>query len=340
MRRSAPYYLVASVVLMLVSAAAPATPRYVMEQVGVVSVNALGPPQCDSLTPDSGSIELGKAQTYIAVYSDPDGCEDIAWAYIWFTFGEKDEDSVCLFYYQAANALYVWDHATGTWVGGDAPGSSGVIETAMVKLYCARTTVSKIGARIIVDWNLALLCAATATSNVALQACDTAGLSTGWIPKGVFIVNSSPQCISLTPSNRVLGHNANKVFTCTYRDLDGCQDLEYCDFMIGQTTTDEIAISMRYVVSENKLYTRNDYGAWVGGVTPGDKKAHLESSQFILFCDKTTVTKSGHDLTIQWSIGLGIHVPTKPYLTYGWLSVQDAAGLKEDWRRMGTYTIK
>jgi len=107
------------------------------------------PPSIDTFEPDEGSGEVGEWVTFTTTYSDPNGYEDIAWA---FFFLDRQPPiaigGLSAAYIQSADLL---------WLKGGGicwPGQAKVLATGTVRLDCRNTSVSGEGDMLTVTWRV------------------------------------------------------------------------------------------------------------------------------------------------------------------------------------------
>jgi hypothetical protein len=82
---------------------------------------------------------------------------------------------------------------------------------------------------------------------------------------------------------------------------------------------------------------RNDTNtAWVGGYAPGSANV-LENGFCKLYCANTTVSGVGVTLTVKWNIEIKLTMAGKT--CPAWMLVDDDAGLRDGWDKMGMFDI-
>ena len=114
--------------------------------------------------------------------------------------------------------------------------------------------------------------------------------------------NGSPQAGTVIPSSGSCTVEQTQLFTTTWLDPDGWQDLSRCYFHIGATPDLQNNVTLLYNVEKNKLWIRSDDGtSWWGGFAPGSPDT-LENQQGLVYCAQTAAQGSGDILTVRWSI--------------------------------------
>jgi len=110
-------------------------------------------PNVGGLSPASGSVPAGTAQTFTTTYSDEDGAGTINTAYMRATMqpGPYTEHFKA-YYNRASNRMYVYNGSA--WIGGLIVGNPGTIETSYAILDVGASSVS-VGAKVLtVNWNV------------------------------------------------------------------------------------------------------------------------------------------------------------------------------------------
>jgi beta propeller repeat protein len=117
-------------------------------------------------------------------------------------------------------------------------------------------------------------------------------------------VNRPPTIVSLSPNSGTFRtyYAPYYLITTVYSDLNGYNDLKDMRLLINTVISAQNAFYALYNKAQNKLYLYNGT-AWVGGFAPGSSNV-IETSWGKLYCTSTTVTGSGNNLTIKWSVSL------------------------------------
>ena len=157
-------------------------------QKGAWKINAM--PGFVSVVPSSGNGPMGVMQVFRAVYSDPDGWQNLS--ALNFLVNTIPDGTNCLsaYYDQNANKLYIRNDAKTAWVGGFVPGSANMIENSYVKLDCSKTIVSGAGNNLTIDWTVAFKSTFTGLKNIFLQASDDTGAVFGLVQMGTWTIQS------------------------------------------------------------------------------------------------------------------------------------------------------
>jgi hypothetical protein len=109
----------------------------------------------------------------------------------------------------------------------------------------------------------------------------------------------APLVLSLTPTS---GHGPSQVFTGTYSDSAGYQNIQNVQFLLNGSVSGANGCYVEWVASNNSFYLMNNAGTgWVGSVAAGSS-ATVQNSQCILNGATSTVSGSGNSLTVNFGI--------------------------------------
>jgi hypothetical protein len=129
-------------------------------------------------------------------------------------------------------------------------------------------------------------------------------------------------------------------FTTTWSDPDGHADLKACRLHIGRWDAPKSLAGnavLVYQARTNKILIRNDRGTrWWGGKPVGSANV-IQNSQAKVYCNLTTVSRSGNTVTVRWA------VESKPAFrgrTKMYLKARDLAGLTSALDHKGTWTVQ
>ena len=295
-------------------------------------------PTVGTITPSSGSTTPDTAKTFTCAYSDLDGWSNIKDAYLLINLNSTAfTNTAYLYYNQNTNLLYLRDDGNSAWLGGYAPGSANVIENSSVKLNCAATTVSGLTNSLKVSFNITFKPAYSGkTYNTYLKVVDDSSGVANWRRKGTFSINRAPQIGTILPVSGTGQANISTVFTTTYSDPDGWQNIQYVYLLINTSASGASCFYGYYNQNTNKLYLRNDANtAWLGGYSPGSSNI-IENSYAKLDCANTTVSGTGTTITVNWSVILKSGF-TGSKNTY--LYVRDDLNSYVGYTKAGTWTM-
>ncbi|MEJ7653383.1 MAG: hypothetical protein WKH64_08565 [Chloroflexia bacterium] len=107
--------------------------------------------------------------------------------------------------------------------------------------------------------------------------------------------------MDLTPQGDA--SNADEVveFRATYQDANGAEDLQEVRFRAHNDRENFTVMTLSYDASDNTLWARDEYGAWIGGFSPGSDET-IETRYFKLNVRDTTVTRNGDQLEVKWTV--------------------------------------
>jgi len=301
------------------------------------------PPSNISLSPASAAIVTGVQRTYTSVHSDPDGYGNLADCVLLINSTLTSVNAPYVMYSRKTNRLFVINDAGTAWTGGVTPGTAATISNSYVTLHCQQTTVSGSGNNLTVNWSITMKPTMAGKTCGGWTYCrDDQGQTDGFDRFGTYTIgsptpNRPPVNVSLIPTSATIAPNVQRTYTSVHSDPEGYGNLADCMLLINSTLTSVNAAYVMYSRSTNKLYVINDAGtAWTGGVTPGTA-ATVSNSYVTLHCQQTTVSGSGNNLTVNWSLTMKPTMAGK--ICGGWTYCRDAEGLADGFDRFATYTL-
>jgi subtilisin family serine protease len=138
---------------------------------------------------------------------------------------------------------------------------------------------------------------------------------------------------SLSPSTVTSTANSPQTFTSVHIDLKGFQNIRFVAFSVGGTV-----LRVAYDVITNRLFLADDRGnRWIGGYPPGSP-VKISNQHGSLDCQNTTVSGSGFNLTINWTLIPSTRLSGREYPLY--LFMENRQGERDGWREMGRWTIQ
>ncbi|MFA6217599.1 MAG: SpvB/TcaC N-terminal domain-containing protein [Candidatus Omnitrophota bacterium] len=290
------------------------------------------------ISPSSGTTAPNVSRTFSCVYQDLSGWTTLKETYLLIHINPTSFTNVAYFYYdQKTNLFYLRDDANTTWLGGYAPGAASIIENSQVKLNCASSSRSGSGANLTVKFNVTFKSSYLGKKyNTYLYVKDETGASAGWLMGGTYSVTYSPVAGIITPASGTGAVETTQAFTSAFSDADGYQNIDFVYFLINATTSGLNCPYFYYNQTTNKFYVRNDDDtAWLGGYAPGSSNV-IENSYAKLNCASTSITRSGINLAVVWSIAI-----KKPFtgLMNTYTYVVDNLGATSGYVKGGTWTI-
>lgn len=157
-----------------------------------------------------------------------------------------------------------------------------------------------------------------------------------FILPSAYAANSTPTVGTISPSSGTVNVNQTIIFTTTYSDSNGYQDIVDTYLLINTSISSSQCFLGGYDRTVNKLYLYNDGDGWMGGFWPGTASV-LENSYCKLDCAQTTVSGSGNVLTIKWAV---VFKPTFTGNKNSYLCVGDTAGAYAEWTQKGSINIQ
>ena len=88
-----------------------------------------------------------------------------------------------------------------------------------------------------------------------------------------------------------------------FQDLNGAQDIDRVQIVIGKHSSDGKGLNSIYIPGENAIYLRNSTGSgWVGPCTPGANGV-LDNQSIIINCKLSTVTMfNEQSIKVNWRL--------------------------------------
>ena len=293
-------------------------------------------PTIDTITPASGTSNIDQLTYFTTVFSDANGWQDIQYVHLLINTSTSGVNCFYGYYNQNTNKLYLRNNANSAWVGGFAPGSANIIANSYAKLDCSKTTISSSGTSLSIKWAATFKSIFYGAKKAYLYVKDDSNAYVNWTQKGTWTINRLPTLGTLIPSSGTTNPNQQIVFTSTFSDPDGWKNIQYTHLLINNAVTGANCFYGYYNQNTNKFYLANDPGnAWLGGFTPVSANV-IENSYAKLNCSKSTISGSGNNLTVKWSITFK---PTFGGVKNTYLYIKDDANSYVNWTKKGTYTI-
>ncbi len=114
-----------------------------------------------------------------------------------------------------------------------------------------------------------------------------------------------PTCVSVSPSSGTFATNTVQTFTACYSDDCTSSNIDLTELLIDSSTLDGVsACHLKYDCNLNQCWLADDNGnTWTGGdgYSPGSQNV-LENSQVIVNLADTTVSGTGNNLCVTWSL--------------------------------------
>jgi hypothetical protein len=246
------------------------------------------PPSADILTPVNISTVPSAAQSFTAVYSDPDGYQNISDASLSLSGGTQNES---LHYSPATNKFTLMGAS-----GDCSPGQAATLSDGNLTLDCGASSASGSGTVLLIIYNLTPQPPLSgAPYLLIITATDQAGASNSKTT-GFWIVNRPPSADSVSPMDGTTAVGTAQAFTAVYSDPDGWQNIATANsYLSGNGGVHNEWL--HYLVAPN-LFTMlgsDDF------CSPGQAKT-LTSGYLILDCGASSVSGSGNTLTVIFNV--------------------------------------
>jgi hypothetical protein len=298
----------------------------VWQQEGTWTTGTPPAPTNVSLAPNSGS---GLSQVFTATYSDLMGYQDIGVAAFMAAGNASGLNSCFVLWQQSGNSLYLGNDAGTGWLGPIASGGSGTLQNSQCALSGATSTAGGSGNTLTVHFGLTFANGYVGLKNTYLLSSGSGG-SNGWQQLGTW-APQIPTDVSVSPN---AGSGTNQVFTATYGDVQGYQDVADAFFMVSANTSGTSSCFVMWQSSNSSFYMGNDAGTgWLGPLPAGSGSA-LQNSQCTLHGATSTASGAGNTLTLHFGLTFASGYPGTKNL---YEMVIGSSGATS-WQQEGTWT--
>jgi len=147
--------------------------------------------------------------------------------------------------------------------------------------------------------------------------------------------NDPPSVGSINPASGTSDPGESVLFTTTYSDPDGWEDIASACFEIGDGVPAN-SVLLRYSAEDNRIWLRDESDTqWLGGHEPGSATT-IENGLVSIDLASSIVAGVDSTLSVGWAIRF-----TNAYLgshaTY--LNAEDLAGVSSDWSEVGQWSV-
>jgi hypothetical protein len=246
------------------------------------------PPSADSLMSVNITTAPGAAQSFTAVYSDPDGYMNISDASLSLSGGAHNER---LDYNPATNQFTLMGAS-----GDCSPGQAATLSDGNLTLNCSASSASGSGTTLTLTFNLTPQPPLSGFAYLLIiSVIDQGGLSDSKTP-GTWTVNRPPSAVNCTPMNSTTAVGTVQTFVCVYSDPDGWQNIAAANlYLSGNGGVHNEWL--HYLVAPNffTMMGSNDF------CSPGQAKT-LTSGFLTLDCGTSSISGSGNTLTVTFIV--------------------------------------
>jgi len=310
-------------------------PSLTWQLCGTLTVSAESPPTAVRVQPSSIATLPSTPFEVVTNYSYVGGLENAT--ALQFCLGTLGSPATALYakYVPSTNLFYL-ANSSGTYIGGYAPGSTGVITTTLGTLICGNSTVTQNGPNIQIIWEITPTASLDGVQNMSLGISDDQGNSSGWQDLGIWSIFSeaAPTAVSVTPSPLTSQVGTAETLTATYNCLGGQANFRQAELCVGDLSSPATSLYAIYSPAEG-LDLDTASGAYTGGAGPGGSQV-ITTPLGTLNCALTTVTWSGTQVTINWNI-----TPAAPLngSQSVYLNITDNHFQTSNWHKLGAWSI-
>lgn len=300
---------------------------------------ALGPmpPEAGSVSPSSGS---GSTQTFSALYSDPNGVQDLAWVQILLAVAaDGGGQPFCFVHYdRPGNGLWLYGDG-GFFLGPVTPGTvSATLRNNACAVNTSAASFTPIGTALTLNVPITFKPGFVGDKTVYLRAYDRTEQDTGMLARGTYNTSYPPP-----PGHSVIpasGSGSAQTFIATYPDAPGFTGVDLgWEQMLFAVATDgggQPFCLAHYDRAGNGLWLYGDSGFFLGPVTPGTTSSLLKTSACEIDTAATTALSTGG--VLQWSLPVTF---TSSMLgaRKTFLRASSPIGIDSGFNEIGTWTI-
>ena len=251
-----------------------------------------GPPAIVSLSQNAGTVS---SVTFQAVYSDPNGAGDLNEILLQMNVVQISARACYVYYQPQGSHLYLADDSGEIWMTPAlTPGSAGTASNSQCTLNAGSSSVAVVGNDLTLTVALTFSSTWLGARNVYLYAAGMSRQNSGWVKEGTWTHPSAgpPTVVSLSPDG---GIGTSVTFTAVYSDPNGVGDLSTVSLLMGAYSN---SCYVYYQPQGNRLYLRNDAGAWITpALTPGVAGTQ-SNSECTLNAGSSSVSTAGNNLTL------------------------------------------
>ncbi len=154
---------------------------------------------------------------------------------------------------------------------------------------------------------------------------------------GATTSNHAPVIDGLSPASQTSAPGEWSTWKSTYSDPNGVANLRNAMILANEAVTGENAFYAAYSTTTNTLYLRKaDNSAWLPGVELGTAKV-LDNGYARLDAGRTTVTRSGTQLTVSWAASASSRMSGRKHNVY--LRTEDTSAAVADWTKQGEWVV-
>jgi len=171
-----------------------------VSNVATATIIVDAPPSIVSVTPGSQATYANQVTTFTVTVNAPAGTALLS--SVGMNFGNLSSPATSLYakYQVQSNLLYL-TNASGTNIGGFAPGSNNTITTPLGSLNCAQTTVTRNGNQLVIVWSVTPTTSLIGSNSVYPIVSDLYGATSGW-------QKSASWTVTLAPPISVVNHTS------------------------------------------------------------------------------------------------------------------------------------
>jgi len=295
-----------------------------------------------AVTPGSGA---GLGQTMTFTFTDPRGYQDLDVVNVLIDNFLDGRQSCYLAYSLPSNVVYLVNDPGTALLPGLPMGSTGNVGNSQCIVNGPGSSAAGSGNTLTVTLNMTFNASFAGNKVTYLAARDLQGGNSGWQPMGTWGVPGAAAFPAVGGVSPAGGMGSNQIFTFTFSDTKGWQDLGIVNVLINNALDGRqscyLAYGEVYYGSNARLYLVNDAGTSL--VIPalaldGSGPATLGNSQCTVTAAGSSVAANGNTLTLTLNLSFcGTFAGNR--IIY--MAARDATDANNSgWQSMGAWSVQ
>lgn len=247
------------------------------------------------VTPAAGS---GLSQVFTMQFSNPSGYQNLGVINVLIANSLDFRQACYLAYSLPSNLLYLVNDSGSGLSPGMPLGGSGAVTNQQCLVGSSASSAVGSGTTLTLTLDLVFSPNFSGSKVVYLAAGDQAGNDSGWQALGTWTVpGTSPQGPAVGGVSPAHSNSPGQVFTFTFTDSNGGQDLGVVDILIDNFLVGSHACYLAYSRPLNALYLVDDNGASLTGLMLNGSGT-LNNSQCAVYGVGSSAVLNGNTLTL------------------------------------------
>jgi len=284
--------------------------------------------------PGAGS---GLSQSFTFTFTDPRGWQDLDVVNVLINDFLDGRHSCYIAYSVPTGLMYLVGDDGGTLIPAITLNPSGRIGNSQCSLIGAGSAASGDGNTFTLTLSLTFSAAFAGNRIIYMAARDQHGGNSGWQPLGTWNVPGVATFPAVTTLGPARGSGSTQLFTFTFTDTKGYQDLGVVDILINQFLDGRNACYLAYSRSQNALYVIEDPAGQAPYVTMNTGRS-LGGTVCSVDGSSSSVTGAGNTLTLVLYINFATSFAGNHVVYAAARDTTDANN--SGWQAMGSWTVQ